>query len=71
MTENAGAMIERGKIIHKKNDRYTVQSYSRQGITVENLPAMNGTTFNENDLVYFFLFNDGKGLILEKFDDKP
>lgn len=58
-----GANIERGKIKTVNDGKYTVASYDRPGVTAWELEAMNGT-YTVGDTVYFFVFEDGKGLIV-------
>lgn len=57
-----GAMIERGKITAAEADGYTVESFDRPGATGYGLKGPDGLA--AGNIVYFFLFGDGKGLIL-------
>lgn len=62
-----GASIERGRVETAQDGRYRVQSISRDGITTMPVAALlPGETYEVGDLVYFFLFPDGDGLILRK-----
>ena len=63
-----GAKIERGEItaVHGDADdtfRYDIKSIDRPGVTAYGLSTTNGT-FHPGEKVYFFLFGDGKGMIL-------
>lgn len=59
-----GAPVERGIIVKKENNKYTVMSLTRNGIVSLPMGAIGNNNYNENDMVYFFLFEDGNGLIL-------
>lgn len=62
-----GAPIERGVIETIEDGRYRVASFTRNGITSLPLKAMNeADTLSVGDRVYFFLFDDGDGLIIGK-----
>ena len=65
-----GAIIERGKIISAANGQYIVQSFTRDGVVTLPLVTPYGTTetYAEGDMVYFFVFCDGHGMILRKID---
>ena len=62
-----GAMIERGKITAAEADGYTVESFDRPGATGFGLSGPNGLAVG--DIVYFFLFSDGKGMVLSGAED--
>lgn len=65
--EMYGACIERGRIKTAEGGRYRVESITRAGITTPPLkPLFPERGYEVNDLVYFFLFTDGDGMILEK-----
>lgn len=65
--EQNGAFIERGRIQTAENGRYRVQSVSRDGITTPPIGALlPEEEYSPGQLVYFFLFPDGDGLILTK-----
>ncbi len=66
--ENYGATIERGRIISAEKDGYKVMSYTRDNITTPPIPAIGGATYNVDDRVYFFVFDDGHGAILAAFE---
>ena len=64
-----GAKIERGKIIaideyERGVYRYDVTSIDRPGVTAYGLPCQGGP-FYIGTKVFFFVFEDGKGLILD------
>lgn len=72
-----GAAIERGTIQKAEGGKYTVKSLTRDGIVTPPIPAlplMQGTengyeaiSYAAGDRVYFFLFEDGNGMILAAF----
>lgn len=79
--ETYGAAIERGKIAEKKaGPLYKVESYTRDGVKTRWMEAINqyvreyeGDPPQENkyeyavgDEVYYFMFDDGRGMILGK-----
>ncbi len=63
-----GAAIERGRIISAEDNKYSVMSYSRDGITTPPLPSIGNAAYSIGDCVYFFMFPDGHGAILAAFD---
>jgi hypothetical protein len=63
-----GARIERGEIAEAAEGLYVVQSLTRDGIITPALPTMGGATYDVGDRVYYFLFDDGHGLILAAFE---
>lgn len=65
---NHGVYVERG-IVQEVCDGggYKVKSYIRDGIITPEIPAAGGATYEVGDRVYFFLFDDGRGLILAAF----
>lgn len=63
-----GAKIERGKVTAARENentayRYDVDSIDRPGVTVYDLTALGGV-YAAGSAVYFFTFEDGKGMIL-------
>jgi len=59
--------IERGKIVEAKDGGYKVESYTRGGVTSRFLDP--GTVVcATGDEVYFFMFPDGRGMILGKIE---
>lgn len=74
--EKYGAPIERGTIVSIDGDRYRVASYSRDGVTSLPIKAIidfdtyyDGVPvrrYGIGDKVFFFMFDDGNGMILGK-----
>jgi hypothetical protein len=58
------AAIERGSVVSAPEGGYKVQSYSRDGLITPAIPALSQDTYAQGDKVYFFLFDDGHGVIL-------
>lgn len=65
--EHYGANIERGRVTAICEDGYRVDSYTRPGILTPPLPSLNGAAYSVGDRVYFFVFEDGHGLIIAAF----
>ena len=62
-----GAVIERGKVMAVTAGGITVESWDRPGVTAGGLgKAVAGATFAVGDTVYFFLFEDGRGMVIGK-----
>lgn len=62
-----GSTLERGVIEKIENGKYRVSSLTRDGIVSMPIKSKNETdTYSIGDKVYFFLFDDGDGLILSK-----
>lgn len=59
-----GARIERGTIKEVTADGYRVESFDRRGIITPPIPASGGAAFENGATVYFFVFEDGRGLII-------
>ena len=59
-----GAAIERGIVKSAADGKYTVESLSRSGIITPPLSALYSGPVQVDDMVYFFLFDDGRGAIL-------
>lgn len=63
-----GARIERGEVTGKHGTSgsytYDVKSYDRPGVEVYGLATSDGGEYAAGSKVYFFTFEDGKGLIL-------
>lgn len=70
MEERAGAPVERGRVIDLSGEGARVESLSREGITSPPLPVLGDENVEVGDFVYFFLFGDGTGMILGRFDVK-
>ena len=64
------AQIERGVVISASSGLYKVQSYGRDGLITPEIPALTGggEPYTVNEKIYFFLFGDGHGAILGRFD---
>lgn len=61
--DNYGAQIERGKIVSVSGGKCVIKSLTRDGITT---PAMTvAGTHAVGDTVYYFMFGDGEGRIIE------
>lgn len=64
------AMIERGDIQTEYGGKYTVRSLDRDGVFTPPLKKMNeNEIYVPGDLVYFFVFGDGTGMIIGKILD--
>lgn len=67
MNGNA-AGIERGQIVEKgPSGGYRVESFTFDGETTPFLPALDGKAYDVGENVYYFMFDDGHGLILSAF----
>jgi len=64
MQPDGRALIERGIILCVADDGYTIASTDRPGITTPILKALNGSVYDVNTAVYFFVFDDGDGGII-------
>lgn len=64
MTERYGAYVERGKVLSKEGDGYRVESWCRDGVTTLPLTYLGFGELQPGTLVYFAMFDDGKGIIL-------
>lgn len=60
-----GAVIERGTITAADGGTYTVESIDRPGVTAWELESTD-PNIAVGDTVYFFVFWDGKGLVIRK-----
>lgn len=61
--------FERGKVSKKKTGPlYKVESYTRDGITTRWIEAVQGE-YQIGDDVYFFMFDDGRGMIVGRMID--
>lgn len=63
----SGAMIERGVVTNVRTDGYIVQSYTRYPVMTNALKSIGSNTYAVGDTVYYFMFNDGNGMILDRF----
>lgn len=66
MTEY-GAAVERGSVTEVCEDGYRVSSYTRKGVVTPPIPAVGNTAYADGDNVYFFIFDNGHGLIIAAF----
>ena len=71
MREDNGACFagfERGEICGKKaGPLYKVKSYTRGGIIsrwMQAIPQANDAEFEMGDRAYFFMFDDGRGMVI-------
>lgn len=77
----SGAFIDRGKIVEKSaGPVYRVESYTRYGVQTRPIESINKYVneyrgdppaeykyeYSVGDEVYFFMFPDGRGMILGK-----
>ena len=62
--DTAQGMIERGKILGKAKDGYTVAYIDRDGIVTRPIRPINTEEYTVGGMVYFFMFKDGTGGIL-------
>lgn len=64
----AGAMVERGVIVGSDGAGYSVRSLDRDGIITPGLKVLSCRRYTPQyaagTLVYFFVFPDGRGMIL-------
>lgn len=63
-----GAKIERGIVTHADEDGYIVQSYDRSGLVTPKIKSIHQHQYDAGDRVYFFLFDDGCGRIIDLMD---
>ena len=72
-----GAIIDRGKIIREESGGYVVSSYQNPQVVTRPMnvreyegdpPIERKYTYATGDEVYFFMFPDGRGLILGKME---
>lgn len=66
------AAIERGRIIDARDGAFKVSSYARGGVISRYLHTLQSgletEPFGVGDEVYFFMFPDGRGLILARIE---
>lgn len=60
--------FERGKVYGKDDKLYKVGSHTRDGIMTRWIEAVQGQ-YDIGDDVYFFMFDDGRGMILGRMID--
>ncbi len=61
-----GALLERGRVLSVSEDGAAVESLERGNVTSPPLAFPESLALAPGDTVYFCLFDDGDGLILEK-----
>jgi len=59
-----GAVIERGTVVSRTDTGYRVKSLSREGIVTLPLETQTGRDLQIGDDVYYFMFDDGRGMIV-------
>lgn len=63
-----GATVERGRIAERRQTdtgfAYTVESFDRPGVVGYNMKKITLPDAAAGDTVFFFLFDDGTGMIL-------
>ena len=59
-------MVERGTIISVENNAHRVKSIDRENVITPLLRTIDGSVYEVNAAVYFFLFDDGDGAIIGK-----
>lgn len=65
--EREHGIIERGKILEVKETGYIIASYDRDGIITPPLRALDDNkSYSEGDMVYYFIFRDGSGRVIER-----
>ena len=66
-----GAVIERGVVVSVSDDDYThiIKSFDRDGVITPPMKSIDGTIYDADDRVFFFMFNDGSGRIIGQIDD--
>lgn len=60
--------IDRGRISEKNGALYRVASYTRDGVLSRWMEAVQGE-YAPEDKVYFFMFDDGRGMIVGRMID--
>ena len=64
--EHCGAFLERGVVEKIEDGRYRVASITRDGIRSLPMRTLWEESISVGDIVYFFSFPDGDGIILTK-----
>ena len=67
MDTNFGAVVERGIVLSVSDAGARIASLSRSGIETPPLPAILGMAVCVGDYVYYFMFDDGTGRVIDKF----
>lgn len=68
MDEQYGARIERGRVQSVSKEGARIASIDRDGVQTPPLKALSSLPLAEGDFVYFFLFDDGRGRVLDRFE---
>ena len=63
-----GALIERGEVLTDEDGMYTVKSFDRDGVVTPPIPAVYNVIPDVGNRVFFFMFNDGSGRIIDTMD---
>ena len=61
-----GALIERGLVTKATESGYVVESSDRKGVVSPPITGITNEIYSAGDRVFFFLFDDGDGLIIRK-----
>lgn len=59
-----GASVERGVVIDITDDGYVVRSADRDQVTTLPMKSLKDSHYTVGDAVYFFMFDDGNGMIV-------
>lgn len=62
------AGFDRGEVRGVDEKRYRVESSTRDGVVTRWIEAVQGE-YETGDAVYFFMFDDGRGMILGRIID--
>jgi len=61
-----GAVIERGLVTETTASGCVVESCDRKGVVSPPIAGITNEVYSAGDRVFFFLFDDGDGLIIRK-----
>jgi len=67
--EAYGAPIERGQVVAKTGEGLRIASYDRSGVITPPLPMMAGAEAETGERVYFFMFDDGRGMVIARMTE--
>lgn len=65
--QTGGAAFDRGRVTGKRsrtNLQYRMESYTRKGVKTRWMESVGDTEYGVGDEVYFFMFPDGRGMVL-------
>jgi len=65
--KTCGAAFDRGKVIEKRirdRQQYKMESYNRKGVQSRWMEAVGNADYLVGDEVYYFMFPDGRGMVL-------